>query len=84
MSRGTSICPEASGASVSPEAGLPAQRRPFFRTIFGVRLCWQLEEPEGPERPRGHGSFEAGPSRGRRLAGRASVLALVRGHRLGT
>ena len=21
---------------------------PFYRTIFGVRLCWELEEPEGP------------------------------------
>ena len=20
----------------------------FFRTIFGVRLCWELEEPKGP------------------------------------
>ena len=21
----------------------------FYRTISGVRLCWELEEPEGPE-----------------------------------
>ena len=22
----------------------------FCRTIFGVRLCWELEEPQGPEK----------------------------------
>ena len=22
---------------------------PFYRTISGVRLCWELEEPEGPK-----------------------------------
>ena len=22
---------------------------PFYRTISGVRLCWELEEPKGPE-----------------------------------
>jgi len=21
---------------------------PFYRTISGVRLCWELEEPKGP------------------------------------
>ena len=23
---------------------------PFYRTISGVRLCWELDEPEAPER----------------------------------
>jgi len=22
---------------------------PFYRTIAGVRLCWELEEPKGPK-----------------------------------
>ena len=22
---------------------------PFYRTIPGVRLCWELEEPKGPD-----------------------------------
>ena len=22
---------------------------PFYRTIFGVRLSWELEQPEGPK-----------------------------------
>ena len=26
----------------------PLQAWPFYRTSFGVRLCWELEEPEGP------------------------------------
>ena len=26
---------------------------PFYRTISGVRLCWELEEPKGPEASRG-------------------------------
>ena len=25
------------------------QAWPFYRTISGVRLCWELEEPEGPK-----------------------------------
>ena len=31
----------------------------FYRTIFVVRLCWELEEPEGParDRPKGLGSL---------------------------
>ena len=24
---------------------------PFYRTISGVRLCWELEEPKGPKGP---------------------------------
>ena len=23
----------------------------FYRTLSGVRLCWELEEPQGPEGP---------------------------------
>ena len=26
---------------------------PFYTTISGVRLCWELEEPQGPKRPTG-------------------------------
>ena len=25
------------------------EARPFYRTISGVRLCWELEEPKGPK-----------------------------------
>ena len=24
---------------------------PFYRTISGVRLCWELEQPKGPKGP---------------------------------
>jgi len=27
---------------------------PFYRTISGVRLCWELEEPKGPKGPHQH------------------------------
>ena len=27
---------------------------PFYRTISGVRLCWELEEPKGPKGPLPH------------------------------
>ena len=26
---------------------------PFYRTSSGVRLCWELEEPKGPNGPSG-------------------------------
>ena len=34
-----------------PAAGSSSTRPswPFYRTIFGVRLCCELEEPEGPK-----------------------------------
>ena len=40
---------------------------PFYRTVSGVRLCWELEEPEGPKSytPDRHSdplSFLTGPS----------------------
>jgi len=25
---------------------------PFYRTISGVRLCWELEEPKGSQGPK--------------------------------
>ena len=31
-----------------PVSSTPCQW-PFYRTISGVRLCWELEEPEGPK-----------------------------------
>ena len=34
------------------KGGLDAIRKeawPFYRTISGVRLCWELEEPQGPK-----------------------------------
>ena len=33
----------------------------FYRTIFGVRLCWELEEPKGPKGQEGRVSV---PKRG--------------------
>jgi len=30
-------------------AGLVVEAWPFYRTIPGVRLCWELEEPKGPK-----------------------------------
>ena len=44
-----------SNANVNPRrarSGLAVIRKeawPFYRTISGVRLCWELEEPEGPK-----------------------------------
>ena len=38
-----------------PEADEPKKARKeawsFYRTISGVRLCWELEEPKGPKGP---------------------------------
>jgi len=36
----------------SVQGGLDVIRKeawPFYRTISGVRLCWELEEPKGPK-----------------------------------
>ena len=30
----------------------PKEAWSFYRTISGVRLCWELEEPKGPKGPR--------------------------------
>ena len=32
----------------------------FCRTIPGVRLCWELEEPKGPKGPEGPQGLEKG------------------------
>ena len=41
------------GSATIPCAGGPDVIRkeawPFYRTISGVRLCWELEEPKGPK-----------------------------------
>jgi len=29
--------------------GLDVEAWPFYRTISGVRLCWELDEPKGPK-----------------------------------
>jgi len=34
------------------------EARPFYRTISGVRLCWELEEPKGPKGPKLEVQFE--------------------------
>jgi len=42
----------AGSAAILYTGGLDVIRKdawPFYRTISGVRLCWELEEPEGPE-----------------------------------
>ena len=33
----------------SPGLVGPFEHRSFCRTIFGVRLCWELEETKGPQ-----------------------------------
>ena len=35
---------------------------PFYRAISGVRLCWELEEPEGPKGPPPSSSTAPSPS----------------------
>ena len=44
--------PLAGSAAILCTRGLDVIRKeawPFYRTIFGVRLCWELEEPQGPK-----------------------------------
>ena len=39
------------GAAILCTGGLDVIRKeawPFYRTSAGVRLCWELEEPKGP------------------------------------
>ena len=46
------ICLTALLAAPSIARGLDVIRkeaRPVYRTSSGVRLCWELEEPKGPE-----------------------------------
>ena len=46
------INPLAGSAAILCIGGLDVIRKeawPFYRTISGVRLCWDLEEPEEPE-----------------------------------
>ena len=44
---------------------------PFYRTIFSVCLCWELEEPEGPK------GQEGLASRGRPLQGYLAYEAVT-------
>ena len=42
-------------AFLSVQVGLDVIRKEacsFYRTISGVRLCWDLEEPKGPKGPK--------------------------------
>jgi len=48
--------PLAGSAAILCTGGLDVTRQeawPFYRTISGVRLCWELEEPKGPKGPKG-------------------------------
>ena len=41
----------AGSAAIPCTGGLDVVRKeawPFYRTISGVRICWELEEPKGP------------------------------------
>jgi hypothetical protein len=41
-------------ATILCKGGLDVIRKetwPFYRTISGVRLCWELGRPKGPEGP---------------------------------
>ena len=43
--------PLAGSAAILCTGGPDMIRReawPFYRSIFGVRLCWELEEPQAP------------------------------------
>jgi len=47
-------CPYSKDKLPPVQGGLGVIRKEawrFYRTIFGVRLCWKLEEPEGPKGP---------------------------------
>ena len=42
----------AGSAAILCTGGLDVIRKeawPFYRAISGVRLCWELEQPKGPE-----------------------------------
>ena len=44
--------PLAGSAAILCTGGLaviPKEAWPFYRTISGVRLCWEVEQPEGPK-----------------------------------
>jgi len=46
--------PSAGSAAILRTGGADVIRKEawsFYRTISGVRLCWELEEPQGPEGP---------------------------------
>ena len=46
--------PSAGSAAILCTGGPDVIRKeawPFYRTISGVRLCWELEEPEGSKGP---------------------------------
>ena len=45
---------------------------PFYRTSSGVRLCWELEEPKGPE------GLLSGATRQRLEAYRATTTVLLK------
>ena len=38
---------------------------PFYRTISGVRLCWELEEPKGPKGPKHQSTSKVADPRAR-------------------
>ena len=74
--------PPGPGAAILCTGGPDATRKeawPFYRTISGVRLCWELEEPKGPKK----GAPGPGPrcvlqgAHGRVLLTRGGVQTLV-------
>ena len=47
----------AGSAAILCTGGLDVIRKEawfFYRTIFGVRLCWELEEPKRPKESKGY------------------------------
>ena len=48
-------CSEVPGGSAELLEGFGVRKEawPGYRTISGVRLCWELEEPKGPKECRG-------------------------------
>ena len=47
--------PEAGSSSHESTGGVDVIQKEawsFYRTLSGVRLCWELEEPQGPKETR--------------------------------
>jgi len=74
----TSLCARTSGRR------LQRTRGPFYRTISGVRLCWELEEPKGFLLDRALcGGWSPGMSKGVRSKWRRmSKVAISKGRRM--
>jgi hypothetical protein len=71
----------ASSAAILCTGGRDAIRKaawPFYRTISDVRLCWDLEEPKGPEGltpPENGARVFSGPKKCRHFLEKTEILS---------